>query len=92
VGKLIYLMNVSLDGFVETPDHSLSWTKVDEEIRGWFNEQARSTEATLHGRRMYEQMAAYGQPPRRAYIMPSGSDGPSTTDRPGLSTARPQGV
>jgi dihydrofolate reductase len=59
VGKLIYLMNVSLDGFVETPDHSLSWTKVDEEILGWFNEQTRSTEATLYGRRMYELMAAY---------------------------------
>jgi dihydrofolate reductase len=59
VGKLIYLMNVSLDGFVETPDHSLSWGKVDEEILGWFNEQARSTEATLYGRRMYELMSAY---------------------------------
>ena len=25
MGKLIYLMNVSLDGFVETPDHGLDW-------------------------------------------------------------------
>ena len=26
MGKLVYLMNVSLDGYVETPDHSLDWT------------------------------------------------------------------
>ena len=24
MGKLIYLMNVSLDGYIETPDHSVS--------------------------------------------------------------------
>jgi len=32
MGKLVYLMNVSLDGYVETPDHSLDWTVVDEEL------------------------------------------------------------
>ena len=31
MGKLIYSLNVSLDGFVETPDHSLEWANVDEE-------------------------------------------------------------
>jgi hypothetical protein len=25
MGKVVYLMNVSLDGFVETPDHSIDW-------------------------------------------------------------------
>ena len=30
MGKLIYLLNVSLDGFIETPDHSLAWASVDE--------------------------------------------------------------
>ena len=32
MGKLIYLMNVSLDGFVETPDHSLDWATIDDEL------------------------------------------------------------
>jgi dihydrofolate reductase len=59
VGKLIYLMNVSLDGFVETPDHNLDWTIVDDELHTWFNEQERSTDASLYGRRLYEVMAAY---------------------------------
>jgi dihydrofolate reductase len=59
MGKLIYLMNVSLDGFVETPAHSLDWTTVDEEIHTWFNAQTRETAALLYGRRLYEVMAAY---------------------------------
>lgn len=59
MGTLIYSMNVSLDGFVETPDHGLDWALVDEELHGWFNEQARAADAFLYGRRMYELMAAY---------------------------------
>lgn len=59
MGRLIYLMNVSLDGFVETPDHGLEWTTVDDEIHAWFNDELRETEALLYGRRLYEVMAAY---------------------------------
>jgi dihydrofolate reductase len=71
VGKLIYSMNVSLDGFVETPDHSLDWATVDEELHTWFNGQARALDASLYGRRMYELMADY---------WPSGEDDPAATD------------
>lgn len=59
IGKLIYSLNVSLDGFVETPDHSLDWGIVDDELHSWFNEQTRALEASLYGRRMYELMAGY---------------------------------
>lgn len=59
LGKLIYAMNVSLDGYVETPDHSLDWANVDDELHTWFNDRARELEASLYGRRMYELMAAY---------------------------------
>ena len=59
MGKLIYLLNVSLDGFVETPDHGLGWTNVDDELHSWFNEQMRGLDATLYGRGMYELMSAY---------------------------------
>ena len=31
MGRLVYLMNVSLDGFVETPDHAL---RLDDRERG----------------------------------------------------------
>src|SRR5664279_5883806 len=59
MGKLVYLMNVSLDGYVETPDHSLDWTVVDEELHRWFNDRSRETDAFLYGRRLYEVMNAF---------------------------------
>jgi dihydrofolate reductase len=71
MGKLIYLMNVSLDGYVETPDHSLDWANVDEELHTWFNEQERATDASLYGRRLYEVMAAH---------WPTAESDPSATD------------
>ncbi len=52
-------MSVSLDGFVETPDHSLDWVRVDDEFHGVFNDEARAMGAFLYGRRMYELMSAY---------------------------------
>ncbi len=59
MGKLVYLMNVSLDGFVETVDHSPGWAVPDDELHSWFNDQVRGTDALLYGRRLYETMAAY---------------------------------
>lgn len=59
MGKLIYLLNVSLDGFVETPEHGLDWTVVDDELHSWFNDQTREVRALLYGRRVYELMAAH---------------------------------
>jgi hypothetical protein len=35
MGKLIYSMNVSLDGYVEMPAHSLDWSIVDDELHNW---------------------------------------------------------
>lgn len=59
MGKLIYSLNVSADGFVETLDHGLDWAHVDEELHSWFNDQARTMAASLYGRRMYDLMAGY---------------------------------
>jgi Dihydrofolate reductase len=70
MGKLIYLMNVSLDGFVETPDHNLDWTNVDDELHTWFNDRERETAASIYGRRLYEVMAAY---------WPTAADDPNAT-------------
>lgn len=71
MGRLVYLMNVSLDGFVETPDHSLDWTNVDEEVHRWFNDRVREAGALVYGRRLYEVMAAY---------WPTAESDPTATD------------
>jgi dihydrofolate reductase len=70
VGKLIYLLNVSIDGFIETRDHSLDWSLVDEELHTWFNDQMRGLDATFYGRRLYETMAAF---------WPTGEENPDST-------------
>jgi dihydrofolate reductase len=59
MGRLVYAMNVSLDGYAAAPDGSLDWADVDEEVHTWWNDQVRGSAAALYGRRMYEMMAAY---------------------------------
>jgi dihydrofolate reductase len=71
MGKLIYLFNVSIDGFIATTDRSLEWTQVDDELHAWFNEHARSVEASLYGRRLWEVMSAY---------WPTGESDPEATE------------
>lgn len=71
MGKLIYSMNVSADGFIETPDRDIAWATVDDELHAWFNEQSRGLQASLYGRRMYELMAGY---------WPTAEDDPDATE------------
>jgi dihydrofolate reductase len=59
MGSVVYAFNVSLDGFIETPSHSLDWGNVDAELHAWFNERAREHAAFLYGRRLYETMASH---------------------------------
>jgi dihydrofolate reductase len=59
MGRIVYSMSVSLDGFVETPGRSLDWVRVDDELHSFFNDEAREMRAFLYGRRMYELMADY---------------------------------
>jgi dihydrofolate reductase len=57
--KLIYMMNVSLDGFVEGSDGKFGWSMPDEEVHRFHNDAARHMGAFLYGRRMYETMAGW---------------------------------
>lgn len=57
--KVIYCLNVSLDGFIEDASGSLDWSNPDEELHRFFNEQEREFSLQLYGRRIYENMAAH---------------------------------
>lgn len=59
MGRLVYSLSVSLDGYVETPERSLDWVFVDEELHAFFNDEGRAAGAYLYGTRMYELMSAY---------------------------------
>lgn len=57
--RLIFAMNMSLDGFIEDPHGSLDWSGPDETLHRHFNELERSTGTMLYGRRLYEIMSAF---------------------------------
>jgi dihydrofolate reductase len=59
MGDVVYSMSVSLDGFIETRDKSLSWCLIDEEFHTTANEEAKEMDLFLYGRRMYELMSAF---------------------------------
>lgn len=49
-------MMVSLDGFIEGPDHDLSWHNVDDEFNDFASKQMQEMGMLLFGRRTYELM------------------------------------
>ena len=57
--KVIYSMNLSLDGFVEGPNRELDWSTPDEELHRFWNDQTRETGTLLYGRRLYQLMADF---------------------------------
>jgi dihydrofolate reductase len=54
--KLIYSMQVSLDGFIAGPDGDFGWAAPDEELHRFHNEQTTELGGHLLGRRLYEVM------------------------------------
>jgi dihydrofolate reductase len=56
MARLIYAMNVSLDGFVEDEQGTPAWARPDDELMAAFNDLERPVGTYLYGRRMYETM------------------------------------
>ena len=57
--KIVVGMSVSLDGYMEGPDHDLSWHRVDDELHRHFNDYLGAMSAFLDGRRSWELMSGY---------------------------------
>jgi dihydrofolate reductase len=58
MGKVIYSMGVSLDGFIAGPGGEIAVVP-DEELHRFHNQQARELGVHLYGRRLYEVMSAW---------------------------------
>ena len=56
MGRLIYSMIMSLDGFISDERGNFDWAEPDEEVHRFANELERSIGMHLYGRKMYETM------------------------------------
>jgi dihydrofolate reductase len=59
MAKLIYVSNVSLDGYIEDEDGNFDWTEPDDEVFAFITDLVRSVGNYLYGRRLYETMAVW---------------------------------
>lgn len=57
--KIVLMMSVSLDGYIEGPNGEIDWHVVDAELHRHFNREIRQMGALLSGRVTYELMAGY---------------------------------
>ena len=56
MGKLVYAMITSLDGFVADEDGNFDWAEPDAELHAYVNDLERPIGTALYGRRMYDIM------------------------------------
>ncbi|MCD7437395.1 dihydrofolate reductase family protein [Streptomyces lincolnensis] len=56
MGRVIYWMNTSIDGYIEDPEGGLDFPEPTEDFRQAANDHVRRTAAFLFGRRLYEAM------------------------------------
>jgi len=66
MSKLIYIANVSLDGYIEDSHGNFDWTTPDDEVFAFITDLVRSAGTYLYGRRMYETMAVWETDPALA--------------------------
>ena len=63
IASLIYSAIASLDGYVADEGGKWDWSAPDEEVHTFINELARRVGTYLLGRRMYEVLAYWDDPP-----------------------------
>ena len=59
MAKLIYVTNVSLDGYIEDEHGDFNWFPRDDEVFAFTTDLLRSVGTFLYGRRLYESMAVW---------------------------------
>ncbi len=62
MGKLVYSMLTSLDGYVSDAAGNFDWATPDEELHAYINDVSRSVGTCLLGSRMYDTMVFWEDP------------------------------
>jgi len=66
MGKLIYVVNVSLDGYVEDAQGRFDWFVPSDEVFSFITNLVRPMATYVYGRRTYETMAVWETDPTLA--------------------------
>jgi dihydrofolate reductase len=59
MGRLVYSVIASLDGYVDDAEGAFGWAMPDEEVHGYVNDLMRPIGTHLYGRRLYGVMAGW---------------------------------
>ncbi len=59
MGKLIYFMNISLDGYLSDENGNFDWAEPKEDVHRYINDIEVKNDILLYRRRMYEILAAW---------------------------------
>ena len=59
MAQLIYVTNVSLDGYIEDAGGNFDWTEPSDEYFAFITDLVRPAGTYLYGRRLYETMAVW---------------------------------
>jgi dihydrofolate reductase len=57
--KIVLMMSMSLDGYIEGPNREIDWHLVDDELHRHFNAVLKEMGAFLNGRVTYQLMAGF---------------------------------
>jgi dihydrofolate reductase len=76
MGKLIYLITTSLDGYATDKDGNFNWAMPSEEVHFFVNDALRNVGTVLMGRKLYETMKVWDEIPTEGTSGPY-MDGPS---------------
>jgi dihydrofolate reductase len=66
MAKLVYIANLSLDGYTEDVDGVFEWSAPGDEVFAFITDLLRPIGTQLYGRRMYETMAVWETDPTLA--------------------------
>ncbi|WP_348651380.1 dihydrofolate reductase family protein [Micromonospora sp. WMMA1998] len=59
MGKVIYWVHQSVDGFIEGPNGEFDWPDMGEELSAYSQELSERAGAFAYGRRVWEMMSSY---------------------------------
>jgi dihydrofolate reductase len=71
MARLIYSAIASLDGYIEDAESRFDWAAPSDEVHAFVNELERAVTTYLYGRRRYETMLFWEQPPELAEQPPT---------------------